>query len=89
MGKPTKEELETALEHAGQMREKGDDPFFIAKCLLNLNFRMKYLEEVLNKADLYLHSGEGAHEHAELANAIKRARHVELDPGGTDKEVPT
>ncbi len=49
---------------------------------------MKFYEDVLAKADLYLHSGEGAHEHAELVKAIHRARQASLDPGGTDKEVP-
>ena len=88
MGKPTKEELETALEHAALLREQGVDNYFMGKCLLNLNYRMKFYEDVLEKADIYLHSGEGALEHAELVNAIKEARRVLLDPGETDDEVP-
>ena len=38
MGKPTQEELNHALEKAADMREHGQDPDFIAKSLLNLNF---------------------------------------------------
>jgi len=89
MGKPTEEELETALAHAARLREQGEDIYYIAKSLLNLNYRMKLYQDVLHKADLYLHSGEGAHEHADLANAIKRTRQTELDPGEPDDEVPT
>jgi len=89
MGKPTKEELETALKHAVLLREQGEDIYYMAKCLLNLNYRMKFYADVLAKADLYLHSGEGAHEHAELSNAIKRARRASLDPGAADEEVTT
>ena len=89
MGKPTKEELETALAHAARLREQGEDIYYIAKSLFNLNYRMKLYQDVFHKADLYLHSGEGAHEHADLANAIKRVRQAELDPGVADDEVPT
>jgi hypothetical protein len=89
MGVPTKEELETALKHAALLREHGEDNYYLAKCLLNLNYRMKLYEDVLAKADLYLHSGEGAHEHALLSNAIKMARQASLDPGKSGEEVPT
>ena len=89
MGKPTKEELETALRHAALLREQGEDLFFIAKSLLNLNYQMKFYEDVLAKADLYLHSGEGAIEHAVLTTAIERAKEASLGPGETNEEVPT
>ena len=52
MAKPTPEELKTALQHAVQMREQGEDIYFMAKSLLNLNYRIKYLEEVMDKAKL-------------------------------------
>ena len=89
MGKPTKEQLDTALRHATMLREQGEDIFYMAKCLLNLNYRMKFYEDVLDKADIYLHSGAGAVEHAALVNAIKLARQVTLDPGQVSGEVPT
>ena len=88
MGKPTKDELDTALKHAVLLREQGEDIYYMAKCLLNLDYRIKFYEDVLEKADFYLHSGAGAQEHAELVNAIKRARQVTLGPGETDGEVP-
>ena len=84
MGKPTTEELETALKYAARLREQGEDEYYIGKSLLNLNYRIKYLEFVLNKASLYLHSGEGAVEHAELVKAIEEAEKASLavDPDG-------
>ena len=76
MGVPTKEELETALQEAARMREQGEDPHHIAKVLLNHNHRIDVLEKVLHAAELYLHSGHSAHEHAELLKAIKTAKHA-------------
>ena len=49
---------------------------------------MKFYEDVLAKADLYLHSGEGANEHAELTLAIERARQASLVAGQEDDDVP-
>ena len=86
MGKPTPEELNTALQHAVQMREKGEDLYFMAKALLNLNYRLKYLEDVLDKAKLYLHSGEAAVEHGILLNAIEAAEKASMAPGDEDEE---
>lgn len=86
MAKPTPEEFKTALQHAAQMREQGEDIFFIAKALLNLNYRVKYLEEVMDKTKLYLHSGEAAVEHGLLVNAIEAAEKASLGPGEEDEE---
>jgi len=82
MGKPTPEELETALAEAARMREQGEDPVLLGKCLLNLNYRIRYLENVMRKANIYLHSGEGAVEHAELVTAIEQAETASSDPSG-------
>ncbi len=87
MGKPTEEEYELALTHAAQLREQGEDVYYIAKSLLNLNYRMKFLEDVLAKADLYLHSGEGGHEHAELVKAIEAAEEASLAAGEDDDDI--
>lgn len=87
MGRPTKEELKTALKHAADLREQGEDTFFLAKSLLNLNYRIKFLENVLAKANLYLHSGEGAHEHAELVKAIEEAEEASLAAGQDDEDI--
>ncbi len=87
MGKPTPEELEIALSQAALLREQGKDEFFIGKSLLNLNYRMKFMENVLAKANLYLHSGEGAVEHAELVKAIEQAEEVSLAAGEEDEDI--
>ena len=87
MGKPTKEEYETALTYAAQLREQDEDVYYMAKSLLNLDYQMKYLEDVLAKADLFLHSGEGAHEHAELVRAIEKAEKASLATAEEDNEI--
>lgn len=83
MGKPTKEELQEALETAAQMREQDDDPHHIAKALLNLNYRMGYMEKVLLAAELYMR-GMAVHEHAELEKAIEEARREDARTEGRD-----
>jgi len=87
MGKPTAVELETALNHAAQLREQGEDVFYIAKSLLNLHYRLAFLEDVMHKANLYLHSGEGAHEHAELVKAIEQAEEALMAAGEVDDNI--
>jgi hypothetical protein len=85
MGKPTKEEMEQALGAAAAMREQGDDPDHIAKALLNLNYRMKYMERVLYYAEHFLR-GMGPHEHTRLQEAIREAREAERHSTGADSE---
>lgn len=70
MGKPTEIELEAALAQASQMREQGNDPHFMAKSLLNMNYRISLLEKVRYYAELYLKTGNGTHEHTMLVKAI-------------------
>ena len=84
MGKPTESELEIALAKAAEMRESGQDGQFVAKSLLNLNYRMGFYDELLEKAKLYLHSGEGAHEHSMLLKAIEKVEEASLAPGEED-----
>ncbi len=87
MGKPNKEEYETALTYAAQLREQDADQYHMAKSLLNLDYQMKYLKDVLAKADLFLHSGEGANEHAELVKAIEKAEEASLATGEEDSDI--
>jgi len=86
MGKPTPEELQTALTEAGHMREKGEDPHFLAKSILNMNFRIKFLEKVYHSAALYLHSGQGATEHTRLLQAIKEYESLDYRTEGKEDE---
>ena len=88
MGKPTAEELKAALAEAARMREHGEDPHWLGKSLLNLNYRIRYLEDVMHKANLYLHSGEGAVEHAELVTAIDHAKTASEAVGDDDQPHP-
>lgn len=74
MGVPSKEELETALTEAARMREQGEDPHYLAKVLLNHNYRIDNLEKVLRAAELYLHSGHSSQEHSQLVRAIEAAK---------------
>ena len=86
MGKPTENELTAALNEAKRMREQGDDPHFVAKALLSLNYRQGYLLEVLHAAENYLHSGMAEHEHTLLLKAVEKVR--ELDDRGDHREAP-
>jgi len=83
MGMPTAEELHEALDEAARMREKDEDAHHIAKSLLNLHYRMKYMERVLKAAELYMH-GQGIQEHRELLKAIEAIRAIEDVTKGED-----
>ena len=87
MSKPTPEEMHSALTEAARLREQGKDDFHLGKVLLNLNYRIRFLEDVLDKADLYLHSGEGAVEHSDLVKSIERARQAMMSSGEGDDDI--
>ncbi len=82
MSKPTDEELEIALKMAAQMRDKEIDPFFIAKALLNHNYRIKYLEEIFTSADRYLNHGMSEQERTRLLRTIEKAKDSESYTSG-------
>jgi hypothetical protein len=79
MGKPTAEQLEQALAQAAWLRENDADEHFIGKSLLNHNYRLHLLEDVLVKARHYLHSGQSAQGHRELIQAIEKAEATDPD----------
>ena len=81
MGRPTKEELETALAEAGRMREQGEDPNFIAKCLLNHDYRLKHYEQLYELVGRYIHSGQSDTEHSKLLRLLEKIRSEEEHPG--------
>ena len=83
MGKPTTQELQQALDEAARMREHDEDPHFIAKSLLNLKYRMGFLDKVMQAAELYLR-GEGGQEHAVLLRAIEKAKQEDAHTSGCD-----
>jgi hypothetical protein len=86
MPKPTDEELDIALKTAISMRENGDDPFNLAKCLLSHNFRMKHMEQVLAIADRYCNMGMAQRELTHLVRAIDKAKNAESYTSQTQEE---
>jgi hypothetical protein len=86
MSKPTDIELKTALVAAMTMKEHDADPYFMAKVLLNHNYRLRYLEEVLHIADRYINHGMGDRERTQLIQAINKARAAEDRTAGFERE---
>lgn len=86
MGKPSREELQEALKTAQHMRESGNDPQHVARALLNLNYRMEYMDKVLEAAEYYLRGGD-VHAHTVLQQAVDKAREENLHTRGADAET--
>ncbi len=78
MSKPTEIELKTALVASATMKEHNKDPFFIAKSLLNHNYRLKYYEELLTVADRYMNHGQAEHERMKLLRCIEKIKETEI-----------
>ena len=76
MSKPTKQELTMALDQAKYLRESGQDTHCLGKSLMNCNYQMAYLIDVLDAAEMYLNSGMSQTEHTKLLKAIEKAREV-------------
>ena len=87
MSKPTEEELELALTAARLMREKGEDPCYLAKAFLNCHYQSSFLQEVLQAAEEYLRTGQSESAHTRLLRAVDKAR--ELDDRDTHTERPS
>ena len=86
MSKPSEEELSIALKMAEHMRDKEIDPFFIAKALLSHNYRMRYLEEVMKLADLYINHGMAEHDRTRLIRSIDKAKDAESYTTSTERD---
>lgn len=72
--KPTREELHAALAEAEQVRERGEDPHFLAKSLLYLYQRNEDLEQILAHLERYLEFGLPVEEHVRLEKLIEAAK---------------
>jgi len=59
------------------MRDKKIDPFFVAKALLSHNYRIRYLEEVMQAADRYINHGMSEREKTHLTRIIEKAKDAE------------
>jgi len=77
MSKPTDAELKTAVAAATDMKETDNDLAFIAKTLLNHNYRLRYYEDLLKFADLYINHGQAEHDHMELVRCIDKIKEIE------------
>ena len=86
MSKPTNIELSIALKKAQELKEKGEDEDFLGKALLNHNYRLKYLEEVLTAADRYMNHGMAEHERMVLLRKIELAKEAEYRTAGEEHE---
>ena len=78
MSKPSEIELKTALIAAQTMKEHDKDPFFLAKSLLNHNYRLKFYEDLLKAADLYMNHGQSEHDHMVLLRCIEKVKEAEI-----------
>ena len=81
MGRPTTEELKLALAESGRMREQGEDPHHLAKCLLNHDYRLKLHEQLHQQVERYLHSGQSSTEHSKLTRLLEKIDSEERHPG--------
>ena len=86
MPKPTPEQLKEALAEAVRMREQGEDPHFVARTLLNLNYRGRYLEKVCETAERYLNTGLEPGLHSELVKAIAAYKEADARSSSTGQE---
>ena len=86
MSKPTETELKTALMAASELKESGNDTCFVAKSLLNLNFRMRFYEELLQAADLYMNHGQAEHDRMKLLSAINKVQEINARTANMDIE---
>lgn len=86
MSRPSKTELETALNRAAYLRENGEDEYFLGKALLNHNYRIKHLEHVLENVKRYLHSGmSSAQDLMRLQKAIEAADKADQYKGDNEQ----
>lgn len=85
MGKPTAEELNTALAEAQNMLDSDNDPDHVAHALLNIHERYVALEKVYEIADEFVRRGEDMeHGHVRLLRAFDEAREQEHHPTDSD-----
>lgn len=89
MGKPTEAERQQAVAAAIKMRETGNDPDFVAKSLLSLNYRVQKLERMMTAARRYLHAGQSVSDHLHLLQAIHAAEEASASPEDHDTPFPS
>ena len=68
------------------MRDNNSDEFFIAKSLLNHNYRIKYLEEIMHAADRYINRGMSEQERTHLIRTIEKAKDADSFTTSNERE---
>ena len=66
--------LDACLNEAERRLQSGGDADHLAQALLYLAGKSRELENVRRAADVFLRSGQGAHEHTVLVRALDKAR---------------
>lgn len=77
MGKPTDDELKVALAKCAELREKGQDEFFLAKSLFSLDYRHRKAVQLIDNLKRYFHSGTDALAHGKLTKELEEFEKVE------------
>lgn len=84
MGKPSQSELQQAIQTAIKMRESDQDPDFVAKTLLNQNYRLQKLERLLETTRRFLHAGQSVTDRRQLLKVLEEAEKAAADPDTQD-----
>jgi hypothetical protein len=84
---PADTSLRLALSAAAQLRETGQDNFYLAKSLMNISYLLKSQERVWDAVRHYLHSGRAATEHERLRQAYADAMREEHRTAGEDDDT--
>ncbi len=79
MKKPSREELEQAIQLAEAMREKGKDQYKLGYVLLYLNERNRILEDLRKKAEYYVRFGMGEQELRNLRVALEKLHEMDVE----------
>ncbi|CAH0991391.1 hypothetical protein SIN8267_01495 [Sinobacterium norvegicum] len=84
MPTPTATERQMAVREAIRMRESEEDPYYLAKTMLNQDLSLKKLMIVLDKAETLLEASDSEDEiNTELAAAIATVYRVINNTGKT------
>ncbi len=74
MKRPSDEQMQTALTHARQLRDAGQDVNSLGHAFLYLMHRCEYLQKVQEAAERYVHFGLAEAEHARLIRVLEHAK---------------
>jgi CBS domain-containing protein len=86
--KPTEQEYATALRTAETLHVEARDPRHLGKAMLYLDQRCGMLENVLERADRFLRTGQDVRAHALLLKAIHAAKRGEERATGHARAAP-